>query len=421
MTPTTLANRGQQRPLIGHVLGTGWAPRQGYVMARKAAKRSFGSVRQLRSGSYQARYTGPDSVRYTSLVTYTTKMDAEAWLVDERRKISAGIWESPTRVKPEVSEGPIVVLTFSAYAKTWVEGRLTKGQPLKPRTRHHYAALIATRLEPELGELPLGAITPAIVRDWYGSQDTKAPTMRAHAYALLRTIMGSALEESLIPANPCAIKGAQHTDAVHRASPATLPELEAIVTNLPDKYGVLVLLAAWCALRYGELAELRRSDLDMERAVIHVRRGVVRLTGEVIVGTPKTRAGVRDVAIPPHLVPALQSHLIRHAQDGRDGLLFPSASGANLSPHTFYRHFERACNAAGRPELRVHDLRHTGAVLAAQTGATIAELMSRLGHSTPQAAMRYQHAAAERDQILAARLSAMASGERTPATAHGTP
>lgn len=379
-------------------------------MSRKAAKRSFGSVRQLRSGNYQARYTGPDSARHTSPVTYTTKMDAEAWLVDERRKISAGIWEPPTRVKPEVSEVPVVVLTFSAYAQTWLDGRLTKGQPLKPRTRHHYAALIATRLEPEFGELPLDAITAAIVRGWYGSQDAKSPTMRAHAYALLRTIMGSAMEESLIPANPCGIKGGQHTDAVHQARPATLPELEAIVTNLPDKYGLLVLLAAWCALRYGELAELRRSDVDLECGVIHVRRGVVRMTGEVIVGTPKTRAGVRDVAIPPHLLPAVQSHLTRHARGGRDGLLFPSTSGANLSPHTFYRHFERACAAAGRPDLRVHDLRHTGAVLAAQTGATIAELMSRLGHSTPQAAMRYQHAAAERDQLIAARLSAIAGG-----------
>ena len=389
-------------------------------MARKAAKRSFGSVRHLPSGNYQARYTGPDTARHTSPITYTTKMDAEAWLVDERRKISAGIWEAPTRVKPEVPETP-AVLTFSGYAQTWLDGRLTKGQPLKPRTRHHYAALIASRLDPELGELPLDAISPTIVRGWYGSQDPNAPTMRAHAYALLRTIMGSAVEESLIPTNPCAIKGGQHTDAVHRARPATLQELEDIVTNLPDKYGLLVLLAAWCALRYGELAELRTSDLDLPRAVIHVRRGVVRIAGEVIVGTPKSRAGVRDVAIPPHLVPILQTHLTRHAQAGRDGLLFPSERGANLSPHTFYRHFERACAAAGRPELRVHDLRHTGAVLAAQTGATIAELMSRLGHATPQAAMRYQHAAVERDQLIAARLSALANGMGTPANTQSTP
>ncbi len=61
--------------------------------------------------------------------------------------------------------------------------------------------------------------------------------------------------------------------------------------------------------------------------------------------------------------------------------------------------------AAGRPDLRVHDLRHTGAVLAAQSGATLAELMARIGHSTPQAAMRYQHAAQGRDAVIAARMS----------------
>ena len=66
-----------------------------------------------------------------------------------------------------------------------------------------------------------------------------------------------------------------------------------------------------------------------------------------------------------------------------------------------------ARKAAGRPDLRFHDLRHTGAVLAAQTGATLAELMGRLGHSTSQAAMTYQHAAADRDAVIASRLSDM--------------
>lgn len=379
------------------------------MVARKAAKRSFGSIRQLRSGNYQARYTGPDTARHTSPVTFTSKMDAEAWLVDERRKVSSGTWTPPTRSQPEADDEP-VVLTLSTYAPQWLAGRLTKGQPLKPRTRQHYERIIATRLEPDLGALPLVEITPPVVRAWYGRQDPKAPTMRAHAYALLRTIMGSAVEASLIPTNPCAIKGGQHSEAVHRARPASLAELEAIVNALPDKYRLLVLLAAWCAFRYGELAELRRSDVDPARAVIHVRRGVVRMPGKVVVGTPKSRAGVRDVAIPPHLVPAIERHLSVHAQGGRDGLLFPSQTGENLSPHTFYRHFERASAAAGRSDLRVHDLRHTGAVLAAQTGATLADLMSRLGHSTPQAAMRYQHAAAERDRLIASRLSELANG-----------
>jgi integrase len=79
-----------------------------------------------------------------------------------------------------------------------------------------------------------------------------------------------------------------------------------------------------------------------------------------------------------------------------------------------YRVFYRARAAAGRPDLRFHDLRHTGAVLAAQTGATLAELIGRLGHSTPGAALRYQHAAQGRDMEIAKALSALATQARRP-------
>jgi integrase len=78
-----------------------------------------------------------------------------------------------------------------------------------------------------------------------------------------------------------------------------------------------------------------------------------------------------------------------------------------MHPRTFGKAFDKARAAAERPDLHFHDLRHTGAVLAAQTGATLAELMARLGHSTPGAAMRYQHAAADRDRAIAEALSKM--------------
>ena len=74
---------------------------------------------------------------------------------------------------------------------------------------------------------------------------------------------------------------------------------------------------------------------------------------------------------------------------------------------TGFEPLRRGREAADRKDLRWHGLRHTGAVLAAQTGATLAELMGRLGHSTPGAAMRYQHAAAVRDTEIARRLSAL--------------
>lgn len=107
-------------------------------------------------------------------------------------------------------------------------------------------------------------------------------------------------------------------------------------------------------------------------------------------------------------MPMLREHLGSSITGGRDGLLFPAADGVStLAPSSLYRVFYKAREAAGRPDLRFHDLRHTGATLAAQTGATLAELMGRLGHSTPGAAMRYQHAARDRDAEIAKALSAM--------------
>lgn len=171
----------------------------------------------------------------------------------------------------------------------------------------------------------------------------------------------------------------------------------------------MTLLAAWCALRFGELTELRRRDMDLAKGVIRVRRAVTRVEGSYVIGTPKSEAGVRGVAVPPHLLPTIREHL-RTIAAGPDARLFPAAGNPtrHLAPASLYKVFYRARDAAGRPDLRWHDLRHTGAVLAAQTGATLAELMGRLGHSSPQAALRYQHVAGGRDAEIAQALSTMA-------------
>ena len=103
------------------------------------------------------------------------------------------------------------------------------------------------------------------------------------------------------------------------------------------------------------------------------------------VATPKTKAGMRDVHIPPHVLPSAKEHLQEFTGSGPEDLLFPALSGWHMHPRTFGKAFDKARAAAERPDLHFHDLRHTGAVLAAQTGATLAELMARLGHSIPGA------------------------------------
>jgi integrase len=134
----------------------------------------------------------------------------------------------------------------------------------------------------------------------------------------------------------------------------------------------------------------------------------VRTKGAYTITSPKSDAGMRNVAIPPHIIPLIEDHLSKYVGTGRDSLVFPAEGGGHLQPSTLYRHWYKARAVAGRADLRWHDLRHSAAVMAASTGATIAELMARFGHSSPTAAMRYQHAVASRDKEIAALLSKLA-------------
>lgn len=363
-----------------------------------ARKRGFGQIIRLPSKRYRARYTGPDTQLHNAPTTYETREDAEAWLTDERRLIAAGTWSPPAH-RSKTAEH----LLFGEYAASWLAGR-----PIKPRTREHYSKLLDRLILPAFATTPVKAIAPDAVRAWHLRLGDSTPTLRAHAYSLLRAILTDAVHDGIITANPAHIRGAGNAKRVHKIKPATLDELSKLVEAMPERYRVMTLLAAWCGLRFGELTELRRTDVDVNTGVIHVRRGVVRADHEVIVGTPKSAAGHRDVNIPPHLLPAVRAHLTANV-NGRAGLLFPAADGvSHMAPSTLYRVFYPAREAAGRPDLRWHDLRHTGAVLAAATGATLAELMGRLGHSTPGAALRYQHAAAGRDAEIARKLSQLA-------------
>ena len=282
---------------------------------------------------------------------------------------------------------------------------------MKSRTRALYRRILDKHILPGLGELRLTAISPTVVRNWYTALGPNAPTLRAHACALLKTIMHSAVSEQLITSNPCVIRACASVVTVHKARPATLEELATIVEHMPDQLRLAVLIASWCGLRMGEIFELRRGDIDLVDRVISVRRSVGRVPGEPpIVGTPKSAASVRDVSIPPHLVPEFKRHLAEHVPIGAKALLFVGRdSGEQLASSTLYRWYYSARTAAGGPDLRWHDLRHTGATLAAAAGATLSELIVRLGHSTVGAAMRYQHAAADRHRVIAEALSRMAT------------
>ena len=212
-------------------------------------------------------------------------------------------------------------MTLSDYADTWLRQRT-----LKPRTVALYRDLLDRRILPPLGDLRVDQITPALVRDWYSRLDASKPRQRAHAYALLRTVCSAAVSDELLAANPCRIRGGGQAKRASETEPATLEELATIVQEMPVRLRLMVLLAAWCAMRYGELAELRRSDLDLRKGMVRIRRGVVWVDGAAVIGEPKSEAGKRDVAIPPHVLPAVREHLAAMPVTGRDALLFPAAT-----------------------------------------------------------------------------------------------
>jgi len=360
-------------------------------------RRQFGQLRQLPSGRWQVAYTGPDGNRHKAPRTFATDDDAIGWLNIERRKIELGTWGAVER-----SDG----IKLRAYANIWIEQR-----QLRPRTRQHYESMLERLILPELGDAEIVTLTPAKVRQWHAELGNGHPTRNAHAYALLHAICATAVQDEVLDANPCRIRAAMQTKRRREIDILTVADLDRLASKMPPRLRASVVMAAWLGLRWGETSELRRSDVSADCTVLHVRRAVTYRAGTFTVGPPKTSADVRDVAVPPHIRPIIKAHLKNHVGKSADSLLFPMDDGKHMHGDNYRTHWEKARAAIKKPNLRVHDLRHVGAVLAAQSGATTAELMHRLGHTTPQMALKYQHVAEGRDAEIAQRLSKLAAGE----------
>jgi integrase len=346
-----------------------------------------------------------DGLRYNAPHTYDNRMDAEAWLSDEKRLIDQGTWTPPAeRVKQETASA----ITVEEYTK-----KLLRERDLSDGTRDLYGAVARKRIYPTLGELAVTAVTPAVVRAWWASLDKQYPTARRHAYSLLRLIMNTALEDKLITESPCRI---EQKAAVERDVEALTPEeLDIVAAEVHDHYRVAVYVLAWTSIRFGELIELRKKDIEDDGAVMKLRvsRGAARVGKKIVVGNTKTVRSKRPVTVPPHIAVMVRDHMKAHSHKGPEALLVTTTRGQRLSKSAFTQSLKKGYAKIGRTDLRVHDLRAVGATLAAQAGATTKELMARLGHTTPRMAMKYQMASEARDEALAEAMSKLAT--RQPA------
>ena len=358
-----------------------------------AGRRRFGMVRKLPSGRWQASFKGPGGKRQTAPHTFATRRDADRWLSAVETDISRGTWQND-------KEGTVA---FGEYAGQWIEDNPRLG----PRSRETYYRNLRLHLAP-LADIPLLALTPRTVRDWH-AQALRGPggnTSIGQAYRFLRAVLNTAVREGIITKNPCQIPGAGASPAKRRTV-ATPEQVAALVDAIPGPYKAAVLLAAWGGLRRGEILALHRDDLELEACTVTVHRNQVELleARKRFDSKPKTDAGYRTVALPPHVLPVLREHLEQYAGEHR---LFVSTAGGPMAGDTLTQAFTRVRGSVGLEGFRFHDLRHTGQTLAAATGATLADLMLRLGHSSPAAAMRYLHTVGGRDEAIAEALAVLA-------------
>jgi len=352
-----------------------------------AGRSTFGSIRKLPSGRYQASYWH-EGERYIGPETYASKGDADAWLGEVRTDIRKGAWIDPNAGKAHLRQ----------YADKWLDDR----HDLAERTKELYRYLLDRYVLSKFGDYELVAIKPSAVRSWHASIAKNHPTTAAKAYRLFATIMRTAVEDRQLSYNPVQIKGASKEEAPERPI-ATIAEVQALADAMPEHLRIAVLLAAWCQLRRAEILGLRRKDVDLVHRTIEVRRTRTRtMKGATVDKAPKTKAGRRMLAVPPNIIPDIENHLNAHVGADPDALILEAGHKPLRTA------FENARAKIGRTDLTLHDLRHSGLTWASATGASVAELMVRAGHKSPIAALRYQHATEDRDRVLADAMAALA-------------
>lgn len=246
--------------------------------------------------------------------------------------------------------------------------------------------------------------------------------MKANAYKALKSILRTASqpglhgEPPLIPAYPCT-KSLPKPERKSKTVPATPEEVKAIYDAMPERYRMSIYLAVFGdRLRIGEVCALQRRDIDPKTRTLHIRRGRATMDNERLTDTPKTDNSIRDERIPPQLLPLLQQFLDEQVRSEKDAWLFPEREDPTkpIHPNSLRSWYSQARDQAGRPDLRFHDLRHTGLTWLAAEGATIRELMDAAGHADVNTAMRYQHSLDRRKDILAEKLGANLLPDETP-------
>lgn len=242
-------------------------------------------------------------------------------------------------------------------------------------------------MEPVWGDARVGDITPDQVQEWINTlAQTRSASVVIRACGVLAGILDRAVRARRIVVNPARDESLELPRKKKAASRyLTHGEVDAIARaagKIASQYEVLVLVLAYCGLRRGEATELRAADIDLSRGRISVTRSVAITKKGFLVDSTKSEQ-FRSVPAPAFLVEALGKHMKDKKLRG-NAMLFVSRAGKHLRQPAKdadgKRWWESALDTAGVDYPRIHDLRHTTASLAVQSGASVKAVQRMLGH-----------------------------------------
>jgi len=266
---------------------------------------------------YDVRLRTPDGRHLKR--TFRTKREADKWEAKQHTDAGTGTWIDPNRSD----------VTFAEWAWSW---HAASERTKRPKTRARDADVIRLHLEPFFGATRLGSIGPHDVQRLVQQLGERlAPGSVRTYYAVLRSILNAAVNADMIGRSPCrGIRLPSARSAERRV--ATPEEIHALVEHSDVAYRPMIYLAAELGLRWGEVAALRVCDLDFLRRTVTVARTITEAAGRVVIGPPKTRAGVRTIAASEPLMDLLSVHVAQQGLTGADAdaWLFPAPQGGPL-------------------------------------------------------------------------------------------
>lgn len=312
---------------------------------------------------YRVRYRTPDR-RQTDKRGFRTKREAELFLASVEVSKARGEYIEPSAARVTIGElGP-----------AW----LARQAHLKESTRRPVASAWRLHVEPRWGEVAVSDVRKSDVQAWVASlSGERSASTVARVHGVLAAILDDAVDDRRILANPA--RGVRLPRKVKREHVYLTHEQVHELAAHAGRHGTLVLMLAYCGLRWGEAAGLRVRDVDMLRRRLHVQQNAVEVGSRIVIGTPKSHER-RAVPFPEFLAPRLARQCEGKARDDhvftadRGGVLRRSKSGKGW--------FWRAARDAGIPDaITPHDLRHTAASLAVSAGANVKAVQRMLGHA----------------------------------------